>query len=763
MPKQKAEQSPAYKAGVQAGFNKKSGRFHTTDGKIATREKALEENTVSSLSDTSQGIRLINLTPISNALGKFEVMTSGMKDAGEQYSGIANVIQAALNLASDPEGKRPANYMLPQVQSRMRLAEYYYQTEGDATGVCDVPVELMSRRLVVDCPDTGLRSDIEDFIVEHNLEELVGELWRTTRVYGQAFPFECWSDNNKDLLAVVNLYPLHVHIGYHWGFIGPEMIGEKTWSEALIQSRLPPALHKPLLRHWNENPPPDIGLNSWAQGAPLDGELLKPIRDRDFNWARYSMPMLSRGFRDLTSRIVHEDAVRAVTEGYKYQLIVFKLGDADHPPSPKELGALRSVLTGINGERTGTLVWRNPLEVEIIVPEGLDKLMGNDYLGYLTKSFFRKMGITSQVLSGETPGTLGSVAAGGRSTSSIDVTIYIERSRYQADQVTRWIEYLVKKWGSANSRAKKALSKTRIRFAPTQFEMETRIKEVMLPMYESGVLSARTLYGSAGLTYEAEIANKTEEKKARDGGLLDPPATYKQISVTPEGTSSTTQRKSEGSPDAVEELKNRIKKESDTEQRNNDALQKIAASVQQQPQYQPVFNLTMPEQSIAMPNIVVNTPAQQVDVHVPASNITVEAAEAQPVNVFVPRQEPPQVTVQAASQAPVHVDVHVPEQAAPVVNVAAAEVNIPEQKAPVVNVDVAAAQVNVPKYEQPSIVVNVPAQETPIVNVNVAAAESPAPIVNVIVPETEEEIEVTERNIDGSMKRAKKTRRKKAD
>ena len=182
--------------------------------------------------------------------------------------------------------------------------------------------------------------------------------------------------------------------------------------------------------------------------------------------------------------------------------------------------------------------------------------MGNEYLAHLTKQFFRKMGITAQVISGEMPGTLGS-ASGGRGTTDVDVQIYIERSRYQADQVTGWVEYLVKKWALANSKAKKPLARLKIHFAPTEMEMAKKIKDVLGPMYRDGALSYRTYASGAGLDSRTELKYKKEEKASRDEGLLDPPLAFKQQAITSGGqTKEVSQSAPQGSPTEDGEQRN---------------------------------------------------------------------------------------------------------------------------------------------------------------------------------------------------------------
>ena len=559
----KQSYEPKFVANVRGGWSDASQRWMDRTGKFTTRTKAMNDTVkVSDMGGMVQK-QMSFPTPISTSFETVEVVMSNFGDMGkatdenQPLRGLANVLSAAIGLAKNPNDKPMPNYMPFQMQTRMRLAEHFWATEGDPGQVVDVPIEMLSRKPIIDCSDKGLRSDVEDLLQSIGIEDLIGEMWRSVRVYGQAFPWEEW--DGKELKSVIPLPPLHVHVGYNWSYtLSPEMYGIKEWNKNIAETYLPPAMFKTLVRHWNESP-----VNIATQGVPLTGEYLRPIRDRDFNWQRYAMPMLSKGFRDLTSRIVYEDAIRAVTEGYRYQFWVIKLGDAEHPPLPEEIGALKAVLGASSGERTSMLVWRDsPLTVEVHVPAGLDQLLGGDYLGYLTKQFYRKMGITTSVVSGEMPGVLGSVGRGGGGGSNdLDVQIFIERCRYQANQMTRWI------WGLVESYLKRSSAtgirtwkKSSVRFTPTTVEVVSQLKDVFSPMYETGALSHRTYVGVAGLNQDAELANKKNEKEFRDDGLLSPPMTYVQGVMGGDGVQTTEQTQPKGSPDELGELKNRVKK-----------------------------------------------------------------------------------------------------------------------------------------------------------------------------------------------------------
>jgi len=595
MKKTAKDNYPLYAKGVQAGWNPKSKRWTDINGRITTQSKALA-TTLEKNPDAFGGkVKYHFPTPIST---NFEILEANMSTLSDNspMSGFANILKATLGHAESyqntmqasynkaltdyevmpqerknqmwavrgfdksPESKPMANYMPMQIQTRMNLAEHFWQTDGDAMNVCEAPIEVLARDVDVICPDKALRRDIEDFRDEIGLSAIIAEIWSVMREYGQSYPFEVWGEDNKNV-QIIMLPPKHTHIGYNWAYgLSSMMVGQSEWSKALLEAVFPPAMFRVLMRHWDDSP-----IATPGQGAFLPGDNLRPIFDKGRDWSRYSMPMLSRGFRELVSRQVYEDSVRALVEGIRYQLWVIKVGDAEHPPMPQEIAAVKSMLNGISGEPTGMFVWRDsPLTVEVHIPAGLDQMIGNDYGGTLTKNFFRKMGISSEIISGEMPGMLGSSGgrgAGGGSKGDIDVQLYIERARYQAAQVTSWAEYLVRKWARNNNKRVKDLNKIRLPFMPTVIEMENRIKNVFGPMYRDGALSHRTYVGGAGLDGDNELTQKRSELKDRD--ILLPPVTFAQAVVGSDGeTKTAVQTEPQGSPDSASEQNNAIRRKS---------------------------------------------------------------------------------------------------------------------------------------------------------------------------------------------------------
>lgn len=753
---------PQFIANVQGGWSTDAGRWLSKSGKFSTRSKIMSENAVEP-GGFGGKVSFKFPTPITSSFeilettmfnGESDVPMAGvggvLNAVAQSAIGYGNQMKASYDSAvsrwegdhrnkmlgvqgfdKTPEGKPMPNYMPVQIQTKFSLAEHYYNTDGDVSNIVDTPIELLSRRIDVICSDKKLRTEIELFITTHNLEAMVSELWSVMREYGQAYPFEVWDnpDDPKELIDIVPLPPKSVHVGYNWAYgLSSSYVGANAWSESLLNAVFPPAMFRILMRHWNDSPMYEIP----AGGVLLPGGNIRPLFDKRRSWMRYSMPPISRVFRELVDRTIYQDSARALVESYKYQLWVIKVGDADHIPLPQEIAAVKEMMNGIAGDRTGTLVWRDaPFVVEVHVPKGLQEMLASDYYGGLTKEILRKMGISSQVIDGETPGLLGS--SGGRGAGGdkgdVNIQVYFEKARYQAKQILDWLVYLTKKWIRYNSASRKlpvkALDSLSFEFAPTYTEMAGRIEKIYGPMYRDGALSHHTYTGAAGLKGDVELSYKEEESSAREKGLLNPPVTFAQMVVNSKGdTKEVAQTEPQGSPDKAGEQNNAAEK-------RGGEIPKMRAEEEYQPVVNVNANFTMPEQPapvVHMGATTINVPEQ-----LPA---TINVAAAEPANVIVNNEINPTPVeikniVQPSAVYPTQPAIHVnvPQQAAPIVNVEAPDITVEAAQ-----ITVEPAQINIP--EQPAPIVNVAAPNVTVeaAQINVAAAESPAPTVHVNIP-----------------------------
>ena len=190
----KQSYEPKFVANVRGGWSDASQRWMDRTGKFTTRTKAMNDTVkVSDMGGMVQK-QMSFPTPISTSFETVEVAMSNFGDMGkatdenQPLRGLANVLSAAIGIAKNPNDKPMPNYMPFQMQTRMRLAEHFWATEGDPGQVVDVPIEMLARKPIIDCSDKGLRSDVEDLLQSIGIEDLIGEMWRSVRVYGQAFP-----------------------------------------------------------------------------------------------------------------------------------------------------------------------------------------------------------------------------------------------------------------------------------------------------------------------------------------------------------------------------------------------------------------------------------------------------------------------------------------------------------------------------------------------------------------------------------------------
>jgi hypothetical protein len=357
------------------------------------------------------------------------------------------------------------------------------------------------------------------------LEDILREIYICSQVFGQAYPLEQWKDT--DLVGIHLLNPTTV------------------WTDREVAVGVNEGT-KERLAGWGVDLPVEVhpeGENNergYGKVYRVDPKKIQPYYAHKFDWEYYATPPLRPTFRTLGTRQVLDELVRATLEGFINQLWVFKLGTEKAPAPPPEINLFRSLVASALEKRTGAIIWNYGLEVEQHGPKALDQFLANEKYMELTAKIMADRGVSLRLVSGTT-------MQREPTDYEIDVQIMIERLKVQQGKLLRWANYLLRKI----SQAKGWTEQPSLRFTNSQLEDQLRIRLKVLPMYESGALSAKTALTEAGFGYDEEMANKKQE----DRSLLYPPTSFVQAVVGPAGTSERTSPP--GRPDGVMDSKPR--------------------------------------------------------------------------------------------------------------------------------------------------------------------------------------------------------------
>jgi hypothetical protein len=437
------------------------------------------------------------------------------------------LIRARLDVMAEQMKNKPTP-MPSEIYAAMQLSEFYMDTEGDLAETVFAPQELGIPGLDITCPDVGIQREAREIATRIFLDALLADLYECCEIYGQAYPLEQW--RGSDLQEVHPLNPKFIWMDQQ---LGANSLGINN---ADLAKRLADAqiAEVEVVTQESRN-------NTTPQGVwRVKRDNLRIISRHKRPWEYYAMPPMRRCFRALGTRQLLDEMVRATIEGYRNQLWVFTLGDAEHMPPPSHINYLKEIIGGGTGERTGTIVWDGSLKVQVIVPQKLDELLGNNKYLELTEQIMTQRGVSLRLVSGTT------TSSDSASGYEFDIQILIERIKQRRAQLLAWAEYLFGKIGAK----KNWKTLPTLTWPPISFEDQMIIKQRIVPLYGAGLLSAKTSLTRAGHNFEEELANKQAERQA--GDLFRPQATFSQTVETPTGTQETTSRPG-GRPQGAED------------------------------------------------------------------------------------------------------------------------------------------------------------------------------------------------------------------
>jgi hypothetical protein len=375
-------------------------------------------------------------------------------------------------------------YVDPIILAMMRLSEYYFATEGDIFTAMTVPLEVGYQDFDFVSGDKGAiracRSYLEDQL---RLHEVLEGLYLDEVVYGQGYPIKQGGEV-PDAIILPN--PKHVAVSHPRGLGTPTMAYAPQDSQAVVDvlAEQPDFLFSPTYTNqWNEK---DVPL---VQSVPFKVGSIEQISLPKFQHNPYAQPWLSRASRAIDSRRYLEEMARATIEGVRNQLWVFTVDN----PVRGEITALRSQIAAGRSARTGMLVWRGGLNVQMFVPGTIDNLLANETAWAYTMQVYRQLGITVRVVSGENPNR------GSSADAETDVKVFLNRINYSRGKNERWMQRLVNAF-YGNAKGKVPV----VKLKDVELAVAQRLKDRLLPLLQYGLASPTRAFTEAGMDAESE-------------------------------------------------------------------------------------------------------------------------------------------------------------------------------------------------------------------------------------------------------------------
>lgn len=476
-----------------------------------------------------------------------------MLEAGQRYGEFVamsepDIVVQGTDVSITDTLRYPPQPIPAGIRAAMNSAEYYCNTEGDVYQHVEAPIDVSISDLEINVPgDKALDRLLKDLYGPDGLDmvAVLTQIWLISAIYGSAYPLEVPSEKDvadAPIEKVIMLPSKFVWVGYHitnsnqidTPYMLRPLNGAPSWSQELLRQTMMPMTYNAFTTGFN-----DQIVQGW--GVPINPEFLHPVRGKAFDWQRYPQPSISRAFRAISTRAIYQEMRRALLEGYKNQLWVYVLGSEKLPPSPKEMSALKSAVAGLSGNRTGDLVWRYPLTVEVKVPQAINNAIANETSQSFTLEIFRQLGSNIQVTTGNKVFLPGS---SGDSGVEIDLTIWLRRMEFMRNAVLRWEQGFRSRLADRLKAPK--LKEARVDFSRSLLEISEKIKKEIVPMYSAGLYSPQTALEAAGRQYDIEIDNK--KKAQADSELLLPPATYNQTTVNPNTPTKSAANSPKGRP-----------------------------------------------------------------------------------------------------------------------------------------------------------------------------------------------------------------------
>jgi hypothetical protein len=246
-------------------------------------------------------------------------------------------------------------------------------------------------------------------------------------------------------------------------------------------------------------------VRSGNNKVPLSPEFVTRITRKRQPYERYASPFIERIFEPVLYKQKLRMMDMSTIEGLVNQLITVTVGNNEYPATDEDLTAIAELFQTPN--KAYTIFWNHTLEVTFHKPEGIDTLAQDKYK-QVNDDILAGLGVSRVLLDGQ---------GANFSTAWVSILSLIERLDNARSKVKDWIESEYERIAEENGLK---VSPT-IRFNRMNLREDNYIRDVLLAMYDRGLLDEEDILQETGRDYQAIVEMKKRNQKNSE--LFYPP------------------------------------------------------------------------------------------------------------------------------------------------------------------------------------------------------------------------------------------------
>lgn len=405
---------------------------------------------------------------------------------------------------------------------KIQLAIDMYYKEPIIGAVIDMMVDFSSSGFTNECDDAEVKKIFDKWSEELNINELLEKVFLEYYRSGNVTIYRSKNAKVKRRRTTaatnveIDIKEYQFPAGY--SILNPMNVyvnGSMAFGKELIQLKLSKELSAMLTNaNSTSNIMADIptelirDARAGEDFATLNPEFTSRITRKKMDYERYASPFLERVFEPVMYKSKLRLMDMSTIEGLVNQLVTVTVGDKDFPADDNDLKAIAELFQ--TPSKAYTVFWNHTLNVQFHKPEGLDTLTADKYK-QVNDDILSGLGVSRILLDG------GSGSQSNTSSSWISMLSFIERLDNARSKVKHWLESEYKRIAMENG----FKTYPRVRFNKMNLREDTYIRDVLLAMYDRGLVDEEDILTEVGRDFQSVVDMKKRNKKTRE--LFLPP------------------------------------------------------------------------------------------------------------------------------------------------------------------------------------------------------------------------------------------------